>query len=351
MVLATIHSSKRLFSLLLLLGLAAGFVSAQIPGGMNETVNTNLGGNNFIVGTVFWPSGRPVNTRMRIKLVSLAIGEILSSTDDSGKFVFSRIGAGSYSVVIDGDKDYESVTQNVEVDRNRNPMPQTYTLSIRLTDSTKSLPRPGVINSETARVPKPALELYKRAVKLAGAKDHKAAIEQLRLAVVEYPQFVDAYNEMGVQYMRLNELEKADEALQAALKIKPRAFEPLLNHGITLFRLKRFAEAEQLLRAAIGVKGKSAVAHYYLGRCLTSLERYEEAEKELNSAITVGDGQMNEGHRMLASLFIAKGEDKRAIKALETYLSLAPEAADAANLRQVIRQLKSPRPTQPKTKQ
>lgn len=332
--------------------LAAGLVSAQIPGGMNETVNTNLGGNNFIVGRVFWPSGRPVNVRLRIKLVSVSVaaGEIISTTDDSGKFVFSRVGAGSYSIVIDREKDFEPVTQSIEIDRSRNPIAQTYTVSIRLTDSAKPLTKTGVINTESSAVPKRALERYNKALKLAGAKDHKRAIEQLRLAVVEYPQFVDAYNEIGVQYMRLNELEKADEALQAALKIKPKAFEPLLNQGITLFRLTRYSEAEQSLRKAISLKEKSTVAHYYLGRCLTSLERYDEAEKELNSAITVGGGEMIEAHRMLASLFIAKGDDRRAADELEIYLRLAPEAPDAAKLRQIIRQLRSPRPTQPNAK-
>ena len=79
-------------------------------------------------GNGFLAARRPVNVRIRIKLVSVAAGEILSSTDDSGKFVFSRVGAGSYSIVIDGEKDFEPLTQSVEIDRLRNPSAQTCTI-------------------------------------------------------------------------------------------------------------------------------------------------------------------------------------------------------------------------------
>jgi tetratricopeptide (TPR) repeat protein len=151
-----------------------------------------------------------------------------------------------------------------------------------------------------------------------------------------------------VQYLRLNQLDNADEALAAALKIDPAAFEPLINRGITIFRLKRYADAEPLLRQAVEKKSDSSIAHYYLGRTLTSLERYDDAEKELNSAVTLGGNEMKEAHRMLATMFIAKGDNKKAVNALEIYLGLVPTASDAAYLRDVIAQLKasdlSPKP-------
>jgi type IV pilus assembly protein PilF len=197
-----------------------------------------------------------------------------------------------------------------------------------------------VINAGNANVPKKAVEIYRNAIKLARSNDHQAAVEQLKLAIAEYPSYMDAFNEMGVQYMRLNELEKADEALRSALKIKPDAFEPLINHGIVLFRLQRFDEAEIVLRSALKAKKNSPVVHYYLGRTLTELNRFKEAEKELDLALTHSDDQMTEVHRMLANLYIAKGENKRAVKALEKYLELVPTAPDADKLRQLISELK-----------
>ncbi len=340
-----INGVRRTLLVLVILIFAGNLGSAQISGGLNETTNSNMGGNHYIVGTVFWPSGKPVNTRLRLKLVSITRGEVLAMTDDSGRFVFSRVGVGSYSIIIDREEDFDAVTQFVDVEPNRTS--QTYSVSIRLTDKSKPSIKPGVVDTKTASIPKRAVELYEKAVKLSAEKDHRGAIEQLRLAVAEHQNYADAYNEMGVQYMRINELEKATEALDAALKIKPDAFEPLLNKGIALFRLARNGDAESPLRSAIEVKRDSALAHYYLGRCLTGLERFDDAEKELNTSIKLGGGEMNEAHRMLANLFITKGDDSRAVEELELYLKLVPQAPDAGKLREVIRQLKEPGPPRP----
>jgi Tfp pilus assembly protein PilF len=340
-MISNLHLGLRRVSNLILLSTLFVFpVRSQIAGGMNETTSSNWGGNNYIAGIVFWPDGSPVNTRISIKLQSMTKGEILASTDDSGKFVFSRLSSGLYTVVVDGGRELETVNQEIEIIQARNSGSQTYSVTIRLRYKAKSEAKPSVIKADQAAVPKKALEIYRQAVKLARSSDHRAAIEQLKLAIAEYPSYLDALNELGVQYMRLNELEKADEALQSALKIKPEAFEPLVNYGIVLFRLQRFDEAESILRAALEVKKNSSVVHYYLGRTLTELQRFDEAEKELKLALTDSDDQMTEVHRMLANLYIAKGENKQAVKVLETYLELVPTAPDAEKLRRVISELK-----------
>lgn len=320
---------------------------SQIAGGMDGT-NTQWGGNHFIVGTVFGPSGTRIDTKMRLRLTALGRGEMIAMTDDSGRFIFTRLPAGSYTVSIDDDKDYDAVSQSVEISHSGGSSPQSYAISLRLVDKKKPIARPAVIRSENAGVSKKAVDLYLKAKEFAALNDHKAAIEQLKLAIADYPTFLDAHNELGIQYLKLNELDTAVEMLTAALKIKPNAFEPQINLGIALFRLKRYRDAETSLRAAIGLKDRSAVAHYYLGRTLTNLERYDDAEKELNEAILTGGTGMNEAHRMLATLFITKGDDRRAIGSLETYLNLVPDARDAEELRKVIVQLKTQRQSAPK---
>src|SRR5439155_1218755 len=84
-------------------------------------------------------------------------------------------------------------------------------------------------------------------------------------------------------------------------------------------------------------KDQSAVGHYYLGRALAYLQRYDEAEQELNSAIKLGGDEMKEAHRYLAAIYNVRGDKKRAISELETYLKLAPNSKDADHIRQLIR--------------
>jgi TolA-binding protein len=332
--------SKLSIFLVLLLLLFSGSALAQISAIPPSASETGLGGVNSIIGTVFGPSGRPVEGRIRIRLSTMTGGDRIFTTDNNGSFAFRGLPTGTYSVIIDREKEFEPFSQDVDIRQFRGSPPQVYTLNIRLKLKEQDSTNPGVINTELANVPKQALDFYNKALELVKKGNYKEAIEQFQLSINKYPDFMLAFSEMGVQYLRLNELEKADESFQSALKIKPDAFAPMMNRGIVLVQMKRYAEAEPLLRNVLKAK-ESPVGHYFLGQTLANLGRFDEAEKEFLSALSSGGEQMKESHRFLAIIYSARGDKKRAADQLETYLHLTPKAPDAEQLRNVIKQLKN----------
>ena len=332
--------TRRLFFVGVIFAWSATLAMGQLVGGLTETTNTRLGGNNYIAGTVYTPEGVPIRTRMRIKLASQEWGDILASTDESGKFVFSEVGAGLFTIIIDREKEYEPVSHEINITRARNIVPETYFVTIRLRAVEEKRPKAGVVNAANAGVPKAALDHYESASKLAQEKDYKGAIKELKLAVAEYPQFVNAHNRIGVLYLRLNELDNAESAFKAALKIDPEAFEPLLNRGVVLYRLGKFKDAETSLRASLKVKPDTSVAYYYLGRTLNKLNRNEEAETALLTCLKMGPNDFNEAHRVLAAIYLDRGALAQVVDQLETYLKVVPTAPDAENLRKVIEESK-----------
>ena len=332
--------TRRLLFLGAIFFYSSTLTTAQIAGA--DTTNTRLGGNNYIVGTVYSPDGFPITQKMRLKLSSPTLGEIIVMTDDRGRFAFSSLNAGVYTVIIDSEKEYQPVNQQVEIIRDRNIAPETYSVSIRLrfADNSKPTTKPSVVSAANAGVPKKALDRYDIASKLAREKDYQGAIRELRLAVEEYPRFVTALNLIGMLHLRLNELDKADEAFKQALKIDPEAYEPLLNRSVALFRLTQFKDAESLLRKTLKVKPDSAFAYYYLGRTLQKLGRNDEAEKALLKCTELKPGEISEAHRLLAAIYLDRGKPDRVVEQLETYLKLVPTAPDADNLRKVLEQSK-----------
>jgi tetratricopeptide (TPR) repeat protein len=329
---------RRIILLAITICYSAALVTAQIAGGMNETTNTRHGGNNYIVGTVYAPDGFPIGRRMRVKLNSPTWGEIIITTDERGQFVFSGVSSGTYTVIIDSEKEYQPVSQAVEIVRERNIVPETYTVTIRLreVDAAKSTTKPSVVNAANAGVPKKALEFYDKAAQLAREKDYLGAIKQLKLAVEEYPSYVSALSLIGMLYMRLNELDKADEAFKAALKIDPESYEPLLYRSITLYKLSKFKDAETSLRKALKVKPEAAAVYYYLGRTLNKLGKNDEAEKAFLTCTEKSPGEFKEAHRVLAAIYLDRGKPERVVEQLEIYLKLVPTAPDAENLRMVL---------------
>lgn len=312
---------------------------SQIAGGMNETTATNLGGRHFITGTVFLPSGTPAGSRMRIRLSSMK-GEIVTTTDETGKFVFSGVSNGTYTVSVDQDDQFETATSEVEIQQSRAAQSQPFNVMLRLRSRIKASVKPSVLKAENAGVPQAATTLYEKAIGLSKKGDHKEAVEQLKLALAAYPHYLLALNELGVQLIKMNQLDEADGYLQAALKIKPDAYEPLVNRGILLVRLKRNADAETELRKALSVND-TAIVHFFLGRVAAGNKKFDAAENEFTLSLTMGGEEMKEAHRMLASISLEKGDDKRALAELETYLKLAPNAPDADKLRETVDQLRS----------
>ncbi len=332
-----------LVCLMSLFAVTAITAQAQIGGIDPDPGDPGSGGRNTIQGTVYLPSGRRLDRRMRVTLSGLR-GDFSTMTDDNGAFTFRRVVGGTYIVIVEAGKDYEPANERVDLVESgmrRGGFGQIITVQIQLRATATNLSKPGVINAALASVPKPALELYNKALKSAHAGNSKKAIEELEKAIALYADFMLAYNELGVQYLNLGQLDKAVEAFRAALERDPRAFTPHLNYGIVLVQEKQFAAADAELRRALEINETSALAHLYRGRALIYLGNYAEAEKHLRRALTLDAAEVGVAHRYLGAIYNERGDKTRAIEELEKYLAAEPKAKDRAQVMEVIRQLRA----------
>jgi Flp pilus assembly protein TadD len=321
-------------SLVLFLLLVAIRVTAQISPGAPPTDPFRVGAG--ISGMVLSPSGQRLERRISVRLRSMDKGDRVTTTDDKGYFAFNGVPRGDYVVIIDKEQDFEPYSENVSVISGSGA---PY-LSIRLRLNGEPKSAPGVVNAEFANVPPRALAFYQKALNHGQAGNNKAAIEQLQKAVAEYSNFMLAFNELGVQYLRLGELDKADESLTKALKLAPDSATPLLTHGILLTVMGKFNLAVTELQTALKQREQSANGHLYLGQALANLGRFAEAEVQLTRAIELGGDEVKDAHRFLGAIYLQRVEREKALAEFETYLKLAPKAKDAEKVRQMIRQNK-----------
>src|SRR5262249_7333971 len=337
----------RLFRFFLFATTTAIFLPVSVCGqrGMlgTDSGDPGTGGNFIIQGTVFLPSGHRVDRPIRVRLYTPTRGAVTTMTDDNGVFSFRRLAPGSYSVVIDAEKDFETVNEPVNIVqafRGGSSTENVILVQIRLKPKIATSAKPEVMNAGLANVPKHAVEVFNQALELEQKGKPKDAIEKLKQAITEYPDFMLAFNEMGVQYLRLNELSKADEALRSALKISPEGAVPLMNHGIVLTHMGKFELAVIELQKALKQRDQSANGHFYLGQALANLGRFSEAEEHLTRALALGGDDVKDAHRFLGAIYLQRGERERGVAELETYLKLAPKAKDAEQVRQIVRQNK-----------
>ena len=292
-------------SLLLFLLLVVVRVTAQSSpvGPPGDPTRAGVG----IRGMIQLPSGQPFSRRISVRLRSMDKGDRVTTNDDKGNFVFTGVSRGDYVVMIDKEKDFEPYSQNVSVLAfSAEPY---LVIRLRLKGEAKSAPQ--FYNAELADVPARALAFYQKALEQAEARNRKAAIEQLQEAITEYPNFMLAFNELGVQYLRLGELDKADESLAKALKLAPDSATPLLTHGILLTVRGKFDLAVTELQTALKQKEQSPNGHLYLGQALANLGRFAEAEVQLARAIELGGDEVKDAHRFLGAIFSSEGNAKK----------------------------------------
>jgi tetratricopeptide (TPR) repeat protein len=196
-------------------------------------------------------------------------------------------------------------------------------------------------NPALAGVPKPAVDLFQKALEAEQKKDNDKAMTLLGEAIAQDPKFGLAHNELGSLYMRAGKLDKALEEYKAAIGVLPDDALVQLNYGAALTQKKDFGEAEKQLKRALKKLDKSATGHFYLGVSLIGLKNIGEAESEFQQAAKLGGDQMGAAHKYLGGILWQKGDLKRAADELEMYVKLSPKAPDVEQIKGTIKQLRS----------
>jgi Flp pilus assembly protein TadD len=335
-----------LFAATLVLAAAFG-MPAQAPGSRGLSSGD---GTHTIQGRVFFPSGQTLSgMTVKVNLESVSsTGGSSTTTDQDGSFRFNNVRAGTYAVVIDGGKEFEAAREPVNIDPNGTSGPIT-SITIHLR------PKVDASNPAFAGVPQNALDFYQKGTAAAQKGNAQSAAEFLGKAVSAYPNFPIALSELGLQYLKLKQMDKAADTFEALLKLKPGDATGQLNLGIALYNQgiafvsqqklddaqKKLDGAEAHLREAIRLNSPGPAAHYYLGMTLIKFKAYEEAQKELELAISNGGENLAVAHKFLGGVYLSTHKNKEAADELEKYLKLDPKAEDAAKIKETIKNLRS----------
>src|SRR5215471_16038305 len=226
---------------------------AQMGGVDSDPGAPGTGGRNTIEGRIYYPSGRNVDKRLKVKMTSVRGGDFFTMSDDNGAFAFRRVSGGSYVVTVEAGSEYEPVSEQVEVVDGFSrgmEMGRTFSLQIQLRPKEVRAPVKGVVKAALADVPKPAADLYEQALDSLHAGNRQKAVEQLQQAIALYPAFPVALNELGVVYQQMGQFAKAEDTLRSAVKLAPDVLEVRLNLGLVLLKDRRFADADKELQAA-----------------------------------------------------------------------------------------------------
>jgi protein O-GlcNAc transferase len=154
------------------------------------------------------------------------------------------------------------------------------------------------------------------------------AIGPMNAAIAMGPADVaSCYNNLGVIYDRLRDLEAAADAYRKAIQLQPTHFLAYLNLGHALLQLGQLDAAETTYQASLRLDPSLARAHAQLGLIWLLRERPIEAIEQLRTAVRLDANDAN-AHSNMALSYVLLAEQESAIAAFRRAHEIAPDDAE-----------------------
>ncbi len=147
------------------------------------------------------------------------------------------------------------------------------------------------------------------------ARQYKAAVVKFQKALELSPDFMKAYDNLGLSYEALAEYDNAINIYQKAVdlnrkKALPSPW-PSLNLGALLVKLGKFPEAEASLKESLQYAPRFPAAHYQMGLLLEKQNRDKEALEQLRQAVQ-NNPSYADPHYVMSRIYQRLGEKEQA---------------------------------------
>ena len=174
--------------------------------------------------------------------------------------------------------------------------------------------------------------------------------KELTKAVTFYPKFAIAWFELGVLRQGRNDLPGAAEAWKEALKSDPKYVNPYEMLAAFAERRQSWEESEKYSRDWIQLDPEDFPSAYlYNAIANAHLNRIEQAEAAARKGMTLDkERKIPRLSYVLGLILMQKHEFGESAKCLRTYLELAPNAKDAAIVREELTKIEAAAATPPR---
>jgi tetratricopeptide (TPR) repeat protein len=297
----------------------------DMDGGLGTTTARSFS----ISGTVTDAGTRTRINGVRVDLQGIAGGILATAfTTGSGNFQFNNVRPGGYELVFE-QAGYLDDRERLEVD---GPV-------FGMTVDLRRLAGPGdsgpTVSVRELSMPQKARDAMSKGMSLLYQKsDYPGSVKQFERAIQAYPNFYEAYAQMGLAYMKMKDANQSEKALRKSLDLSQEHYPDALFLLAGLFVSSgRFADAEPLARKAVEVDPNSWHAQSELAQALLGLKRADDAEKYAEAAVKL---QPNNPllPLLLADIHIQLRNDPALLDDLNAYLKLAPNGPYAAQVRE-----------------
>ena len=270
---------------------------------------------------------------VRVELHSVTGGVAgMAFTSGSGGFQLNGVAEGDYTLVVDR-VGYQAASLPVEVSGF-----SVYGIQVELLRARNARAPvnngPNTVSQRELSIPRKAHDdMEKGMALLYGKSDYQGSLKPLTKATQEYPDYYEAYTQIGIAYMKLADAGNSEKAFRKSIEVSQERY-PGAYLGLAELFLSggRFADAEPLSRKAAEMDSKSWQANSQLARALLGLHRSSEAETSALAAVALKPDNADL-YLVLANVHNQLQNQSALLDDLNHYLKLAPTGPFAEQAR------------------
>jgi Flp pilus assembly protein TadD len=312
--------------------LAAQKTGSPVPGRSSPNIGSGQEKAFVVSGQVSDGQSHTSIDGVMVYLNSFTGGTVASAfTSGNGFFTMSNVPSGSYDAVVE-QSGYQPSHQRIDVQAD------FYSLMIEL----RPIPHVSGVSSKNATISKRELSIphnahddMQKGLTLLNAKsDYKGSVKEFERAIHEYPDYYEAFTELGVAYIHMGDTVNAEQNLRKAVDMSEQNYgDALYWLALSMSNSQKFADAEPLARKAVAMDANSWQANSELARALDGLGRPADAEPSALAAVKLRPDNADL-YLILANIHGELQNDQALLDDLNRYLKLAPTGQFANQARQ-----------------
>lgn len=301
-----------------------------------------MNSGNLKIRVVF-SDGHPCNLKVLVQLMlsagSTNVAE--SYTNDEGLTSFDDVAIGSYHVVVSGDGIQTTDSGMIQVDNRHGT--QFETVTVRRSDEEKSAAGGPMVSVTDMKIPRAARKQFNKASDMIAREQWVKAANQLKRALALYPDYVQAYNNLGVVYARTNDRDKESVALEKAIKIDGHFAPAWVNLARLAIADRDFAAAESELNRAITLDPANPDTLLIRANVELMNLHYSQAIADCQRVHSIGRDSHSLVHFIAARAYEHENQIPQAVSELHTFLQEEPSGARADAARKELATLQRTR--------
>jgi tetratricopeptide (TPR) repeat protein len=172
------------------------------------------------------------------------------------------------------------------------------------------------------KVPAKAEKAFNKGLRAVEKKNTEEAIRHFQQAVTIDPEFYEARNNLGGQYIAMGKPEPAASEFEELVRRYPRVPHAYTNLAVSYVIMERYADAERAARQSANLEHGNPRASLLIGTALVFQDKFsDEAMQHLKQV----QDQFPDARLMLARAQAARGDISGARENLKEYLKTAPD--------------------------